>query len=51
MPVEDLDKEFYHPRRQVAVSGAWVLGHILVEEAQHLGQIAYVRGIMRGVDG
>ena len=51
MPVEDLDKEFYHPRRQIAVSGAWVLGHILVEEAQHLGQIAYIRGMMRGLDG
>ena len=51
MPVEDLDKAFHHPRRKVAVTGAWVWGHILVEEAQHLGQIAYIRGIMRGLDG
>ena len=50
MPAEDLDKTFYHPRRKVAVTGAWVLGHILVEEAQHLGQIAYIRGMMRGLD-
>ena len=51
MPVEDLDKEFSHPRRKVPVTGAWVWGHILVEEAQHLGQIAYLRGMMRGLDG
>ncbi len=50
MPIEDLDKKFYHPRRKIAVTGAWVLGHILVEEAQHLGQIAYLRGMMRGLD-
>lgn len=51
MPAEDLDKEFSHPRRKVTVTGAWVWGHILVEEAQHLGQIAYLRGMMRGLDG
>ncbi|MFP6679248.1 MAG: DinB family protein [Dehalococcoidia bacterium] len=28
---------------------AWVLGHVLVEQAQHLGQIAYIRGILRGL--
>ena len=50
MAVEDLDKKFYHPRRErslLAVLGVW--GHILVEEAQHLGQIAYLRGMMRGL--
>lgn len=28
---------------------AWVLGHVLVEESQHFGQIAYLRGILRGL--
>ncbi|MBT3941428.1 MAG: DinB family protein [Chloroflexi bacterium] len=28
---------------------AWVLGHVLVEQSQHLGQVAYLRGIMRGL--
>ena len=27
-----------------------VLGHLLAEEAQHLGQVAYLRGMMRGLD-
>jgi uncharacterized damage-inducible protein DinB len=29
---------------------AWVLGHILVEESQHLGQVAYIRGMIRGFE-
>ena len=29
-------------------TGAWIIGHLLVEESQHLGQIAYIRGIIRG---
>lgn len=27
-----------------------VLGHLLAEEAQHLGQVSYLRGMMRGLD-
>ena len=27
----------------------WVLGHLLCEEAEHLGQIEYLRGMMRGL--
>ncbi len=30
-------------------NGAWVIGHILVEESQHLGQVAYIRGMIRGL--
>ncbi len=30
---------------------ARILSHLLVEEAQHVGQIAYIRGIQRGFDG
>lgn len=26
---------------------AWVLGHIVVEATQHVGQVAFVRGMMR----
>lgn len=29
----------------------WALGHLLVEESQHLGQIRYVRGMIRGLNG
>ncbi len=29
-------------------SGTWILGHILVEESQHTGQVAMIRGMMRG---
>lgn len=50
MTPDDLSKVYLHPRRGIEVTGAWVLGHILVEEAQHLGQIAYLRGMMRGLD-
>ena len=29
---------------------AWVLAHVLIEEAQHLGQVAYLRGMLRGLN-
>lgn len=29
----------------------WILGHIIVEESQHLGQIAFIRGMIRGING
>ncbi len=29
----------------------WILGHVIVEESQHLGQIALIRGMIRGLDG
>ena len=28
---------------------SWVLGHVAVEESQHVGQIAYIRGMLRGL--
>ena len=31
-------------------TGIWILGHLLVEESQHLGQIAYLRGIIKGLN-
>jgi hypothetical protein len=33
------------------MTGAWVFGHAIVEESQHLGQIAFIRGMQRGLDG
>ncbi len=30
-------------------SGTWIVGHILVEESQHTGQVALIRGMMRGL--
>jgi uncharacterized damage-inducible protein DinB len=29
---------------------AWVLAHVLIEEAEHFGQIAYLRGMLRGLN-
>ena len=45
-PVE-LETTYPHPRL-TGITGAWILGHILVEESQHLGQVAYIRGMIRG---
>ena len=47
MTSADLEATYSHPRRS-GLTGAWILGHILVEEGQHLGQVAYIRGIIRG---
>lgn len=43
----DIDALYSTPRRR-EITGAWILGHLLVEEGQHLGQIAYIRGMIRG---
>ena len=43
----DLAREYHHSRLG-ALTGAWILGHILIEESQHVGQVALIRGIMRG---
>jgi uncharacterized damage-inducible protein DinB len=45
---EDLSRNYQHPRRG-AVTGTWIVGHILAEESQHVGQIALLRGMMRGL--
>ena len=29
-------------------TGSWIVGHILVEESQHTGQVALIRGLIRG---
>ena len=32
------------------VTGVWILGHVLVEESQHVGQIGFIRGLLRGLN-
>jgi uncharacterized damage-inducible protein DinB len=44
----DLSRAYPRPRGGT-VTGSWVLGHLLVEESQHLGQVALLRGMMRGL--
>jgi uncharacterized damage-inducible protein DinB len=46
----DLSREYHHPRLGV-VTGTWIVGHLLVEESQHTGQVALIRGMMRGFGG
>ncbi len=46
---EDLSKSLTRGNRSVTWS--WILGHVLAEEAQHLGQIGFIRGMVRGLDG
>jgi uncharacterized damage-inducible protein DinB len=33
-----------------SVSIAQVLSHLVVEQSQHLGQVAFIRGVQRGVE-
>lgn len=47
----DLDREVFAAYRDESLNIGWILGHILAEESQHLGQIAYIRGIQRGFNG
>jgi uncharacterized damage-inducible protein DinB len=45
---EDMDNVFTRGSRSVTWS--WILGHVIVEESQHLGQVAFVRGLIRGLN-
>ena len=45
---EDMDNVFTRGGRSVTWS--WILGHVIVEESQHLGQVAFVRGLIRGLN-
>ncbi len=44
----DLSREYHHPHMG-ALTETWIVGHILVEESQHVGQIALIRGMVRGL--
>ena len=43
---DDLLRQYSHRGNDRA--GTWIVGHILVEESQHTGQVALIRGLMRG---
>ena len=49
MSDEDMSRSFSRGRRSVTWS--WILGHVLAEEAQHLGHVGFIRGMIRGLDG
>ena len=44
----DLVREYPHPLLG-PLTGTWIVGHLLVEESQHVGQVALLRGMIRGV--
>ena len=43
---QDLARTFQHPKLGT-ITGTWIVGHLLIEEAQHTGQVALIRGMMR----
>jgi len=45
---KDLASNYTFGQRQV--SGFWILGRLITEESQHLGQISYIRGLIRGLN-
>ena len=47
---EDLPQTRTRPRTETPPTVAWTLAHLLVENAQHVGQVAYIRGILRGLN-
>lgn len=42
-----LAREMEHPRFG-KITGRWIIGHIVVEESQHVGQVAFIRGMLHG---
>lgn len=44
----DLSRKYNHPRLG-EITGTWIVGHLLVEESQHTGQVALIRGMIRGL--
>jgi hypothetical protein len=47
----DMQRDVFAVYRNESLNIGWILGHILAEESQHLGQVAYIRGMQRGFDG
>ena len=45
----DMSLPWSHPKSSLT-SIASIFGHIIVEESQHLGQIAFIRGMLRGTN-
>ena len=46
-----LARDVYAAYRDESLNIGWILGHILAEESQHLGQVAYIRGMIKGFNG
>ena len=52
MTAEDLPQKQSPPDEdKEGPTTAWTLAHLLVELSEHLGQIEYLRGMRRGLDG
>ena len=49
LTAEDLDA-CLAPELRPGVTTGKMLSHIIVEESQHVGQVAYLRGLQRGLD-
>ena len=47
----DLARDVYAAYRGDSLNIGWILGHVLAEESQHLGQVAYIRGMIKGFNG
>ena len=47
----DADMSTDIDRGRGPITFAWILGHVIVEESQHLGQVALIRGMIRGLNG
>ncbi len=47
----DLERTISRPGRGDPPTIAWILSHVLVEEGAHLGQVQYLRGMLRGLGG
>ena len=49
LKAEDLD-EAPHPERRPGYTVGKMFSHVIVEESQHVGQVAYLRGLQRGIN-
>ena len=38
-----------HPERRPGYTVGKMFSHVIVEESQHTGQVAYIRGLQRGL--
>ena len=50
LSAEDLDSCPHQERRPGYTVGK-MFSHVIVEESQHVGQVAYLRGLQRGING
>ena len=49
---DDLDKNFpgRHWREPEGPKVNWVLSHLIIEASEHIGQVAFIRGMLRGLN-